>query len=207
MRGEDRPGRVVRGVEQDEPGAVGHRGAQPVEVEPEVRRPQRHRHPDGAGQLDACAVGVVERLERHHLLTRVDESEQRCGHCLGRAGGDHDLGGGVQVEAVEPFLVLGDRQPQVRLTRPRRVLVQPRPDRRDRRVGHLDRAVGVGEALAEVDRTRLQRQGRHLGENRRAEAGQPAGELLGAHRYTLARTGADHPFRRRRCRGWLRNIG
>ena len=153
-------------------------------------------------------VGVVERLERHHLVARVDESEQRRSDRLGRAGGDHDLGGGVEVEAVEPLLVLGDRQPQVGLTPgPGGYWLTPGPDRRDRRLGHLDRAVGVGEALAEVDRTRLQRQGRHLGEDRRAEAGQPTGELLGAHRYTLARTGADHPFRRRRCRGWLRNIG
>jgi len=113
--GQHRAGGVVRAVEQDQPGPVGDRRAQPVEVQPEVRRPEGHRHPHPAGHLDAGGVGVVERLERHHFVARVDQPEQRSRDRLGRAGRHDHLGRRVQLEAVEPLLVLGDRQPQVGL--------------------------------------------------------------------------------------------
>ena len=58
-----------------------------------------------------------------------------------------------------------------------RVLVVPGPDGGDGGLGHLGRAVGVGEALAEVDRARRDGQRRHLGEDRRGE-----GLQVGAHR-------------------------
>ena len=48
--------------------------------------------------------------------------------------------------------MLGDRLPQRRHARQRRVLVVPGPQRRRGRFDHLGRPVVVGEALAEVDR-------------------------------------------------------
>src|SRR5439155_2468944 len=50
-------------------------------------------------------------------------------------------------------------------------------------LGDLGRAVGVGEALAEVDRPGLDGERRHLGEDRRAEALQARGQVRGAARH------------------------
>ena len=51
--------------------------------------------------------------------------------------------------------------------------LHPGPDGGDRGVGHLGRPVGVGEALAEVDRAGLEGERRHLGEDGRAEPVEP----------------------------------
>ena len=46
---------------------------------------ERDRHPDRAGHGDAGRVGVVVRLERDHLVARLDQGEQRRGDRLGGA--------------------------------------------------------------------------------------------------------------------------
>ena len=51
----------------------------------------------------------------------------------------------------------------------------------DGRLEHLGRPVGVGEALAEVDRAGARGERRHLGEDRRAEAGEPARQAARRH--------------------------
>ena len=73
--------------------------------------------------------------------------------------------------------MLGDRLAQHRHARARRVLVDAAVDRRDRGIEHLARAVGVGEALAEVDAAGGHGERAHLGEDRRAEALQLGGEV------------------------------
>ena len=119
-----------------------------------------------------AGVAVVERLEHDDLVARLAQREQRGGDGLGGAGGHEHLGVGVELEAVEAALVLGDRLPQLGDAEPGRVLVVPAAIAADaaRRRAHLGGPVGVGEALAEVDRAGRGGQRRHLGEDRRAEA-------------------------------------
>ena len=108
-------GRVVRRVEQDQPGARRHGGAQLVGVEVVATvgaGAQQHRDGAGAGQGDARLVAVVHRLEHDDLVAVVEHAEQGAGERLGGAGGDEHLGVGVVLEAVEALLVAGDRLAQ-----------------------------------------------------------------------------------------------
>ncbi len=183
--GEHLAGRVVGRVEQQQPGAGRDGAAQLVEVEVEGRRPQRHGTPHRSGHGDARRVRVVVGLERHHLVARL-EQRQHCGRDgLGGAGRDEHLGVGIVVEAVEPALVLGDGQAQLGDAGAGRVLVVAVPDRLDGGVEDLGGAVGVREALPEVDRAGGQGQRRHLGEDRGAEALEPAREQWPPHACSL----------------------
>ena len=180
--GEHLAGRVVRGVEQDHLGPRGHRSDQLVGIEdvpPVVTRSEQHGHRTRPGERDARLVAVVHRLEDHDFVTGVEHPQQRSGQRLGRTSGDHDLARRIEVDAVPLRLVPGDGLAQQGHPRPRRILVDARTDGRDRGVEHLGRAVGVGEALAEVDRSGLDRQRGHLGEDRGAEARELAGERIG----------------------------
>ena len=190
--GEHRPGRVVRRVQQQQPGARGDGGPQRLQVGAEPGGPQRDRDPGGARHGHAGGVGVVVGLERDGLVARLQERDQRGGDRLGGARGDQDLTVRVDVQAVEALLVGGDRVPQLGNARARGVLVAPPfQDRRRGRGGDLGRAVGVREALAEVDRPGRQGQRRHLGEDRRAHAGQPAVQQWSVH--TAIRSRAAPP--------------
>ena len=73
--------------------------------------------------------------------------------------------------------MVGDRVAQLGDADPRRVLVVPGADRGDGGLEHLRRPVGVGEALPEVDRAGRDRERRHLGEDRGAEALEARGEV------------------------------
>ena len=64
----------------------------------------------------------------------------------------------------------------------RRVLVAPLADGVDRDLAQLVGAVGVGEALAEVDRARRRRQLGHGGEDRRGERAQAPGQVRASPR-------------------------
>ena len=77
----------------------------------------------GPRELDAGGVGVVVGLEHDDLVARADQREQRGGDRLGGAGRHQDLGVGVEVQAVEPALVLRHRVPQFGDAAPGRVLV------------------------------------------------------------------------------------
>ncbi len=83
------------------------------------------------------------------------------------------------------LLVLRDRVAQGGDAGPRRVLVLAVADRVDRGLHHLGRAVGVGEPLPEVHRPRLDRELRHLREDRRAEALQARREIRDAFAHCL----------------------
>ena len=175
---------VVRRVQQDQPRAPAHRRPQLVDVEPVpavLVRLQEHGHRPGAGQRDARLVAVVHRLEDDDLVAVVEHAEQGTGQRLGRAGRDEDLGVRVVLEAVEALLVAGDGVPQHGQARAGRVLVDAAADGLDGGVEHLVRAVGVREALAEVDRAGGHGQRGHLGEDRRAEPAQ-----LGRQHVTVA---------------------
>jgi hypothetical protein len=164
---EDRAGRIVRGVDQDDPGPVGHRGTEFLRIGLEVR--QLHRPVPAPGERDEAAVRVVERFEGHHLVAALDEGEQGGGERFGRSGRDEHLSLGIGCETVETVLVLGDGGAEVEGARARRVLVLAPLDRGDRFGEHGVRSVLVGEPLAEVHRAGLQGEGAHLGEDRRGD--------------------------------------
>ena len=179
---EHHAGRIVRGVDQDQPGPAGHRVAQHVQVGPEGRRPQRHRHPGGAGHRDARRIGVVVGLERDHLVAGLQQREHGRRDRLGGAGRHQHLGVRVDLQPVEPLLVGGDGLPQLRDARAGRVLVAAAgQDGVGGGPGDLGRAVGVREALAQVDGVRRHGQRRHLGEDRRAHAGEPPVQQRSSH--------------------------
>ncbi len=123
--GEDGAGGVVRTVDQQQLGARGDGGSQGVDVEPEVGRAQRDRHPHAAGHGDGGGVGVVVRLQRYHLVAGVDQRQHRRGDGLGRAGGNENFAVGVELDAVEALLVSGDRRTQLRNPRPGAYWLRP----------------------------------------------------------------------------------
>ena len=183
------------------------RGAQLLERERVVGRAQGDDAPLRARERDARGVRVVVRLERHRLVARLEQREQGRRDRFGGAGGDEDLGVRVVLETPEPRLVLGHRLPQRRDADAGWVLVVAGPDGRDRGLHHLGRPVGVGEPLAEVDRPGADGEGRHLGEDRRAETPHPFHEVghpfdeervFGAHVTPRGERAAGRARRRRR---------
>ena len=84
-------GRIVRIVEEDEPGLRRERLGQRLGGDPPAGRGEPHeaRHP--AGAQHERQIGVVERLEEHDLVARRDQGDQAGGDRLGRARGDDHL--------------------------------------------------------------------------------------------------------------------
>src|SRR5262249_19730224 len=109
-----------------------------------------------------------------------------------RSGRDKHLAIGVDVEVVEPALVRGDRLSQLRNAGARRVLITPSGhDRVSGCPGDLARAVGVGKALAQVDRAGGDGQFRHLGENRGPQAREPSVQQRTIHLAMTSRLAAQ----------------
>ena len=73
---------------------------------------------DAAGAAHHRQVGVVERLEQHHLVARLDQGQEGGGQRLGGAGGDGDLARPVELQALEAAVVVGHRLAQLRQARP-----------------------------------------------------------------------------------------
>ena len=167
---EDLARRVVRRVEEQQPGPRRHGPDELVRIERPVRRPERHDPARRVRHGGACGVGVVVRLEHDDLVAALAQREQRRGDRLGGARGDEHLAVGVVVEPVALELVPRDGRAQLRHARARGVLVVAGPDGRDRHLLDLLGTVGVGEALAEVDRPGCEGERRHLGEDRRRVA-------------------------------------
>jgi hypothetical protein len=166
-------GGVVGRVEQEEAGAVGDEGGQRLDVGGVVGRHEGDRPQHGTRHRGYGPVGVVGGLEGEDLVARVAERQDGRRDRLGGAGGDEDLAVRVHDQAPEAGLVVRDRPPQRLDAGTGRVLVLPGADGLDGGLGHLDRAVLVGEPLAEVDGPGGGGQRRHLGEDRRAEACEP----------------------------------
>ncbi len=178
------PGRVVGRVEQHEAGLGVERPPQLIGIEAEAKSlavrswfgtKENAAHPRPSHR-DPGSVGVIRRIERNDLVAGLTKCEQGGGQRLGRTGGDEDLRGRIELEIPEPSLMFADRQSEVLGAGTGRVLVHPGANCSDRRLGHLGGPIGVGKPLAEVDRTGLGRQRRHLGEDRRAESLEAAGE-------------------------------
>ncbi len=59
---------IVGIVEDDEPGPVGERLGQRRFRDPPARRRQPHQTRNAAGAQDQRQIGVIERLDQHHLV-------------------------------------------------------------------------------------------------------------------------------------------
>ena len=91
-RGEHLAGRVHRRVEQDRLGLRPEGGGQLGARQLPARRLQPHQPGHRAQQAHHRQVGVVQRLDQHHLVARVEQRHQAGGDRLGGAGGHHHLG-------------------------------------------------------------------------------------------------------------------
>ena len=161
--GEHLPGRVVRRVDHDPSRALVERGRELLLVERPVRSMQRHRPGDGARDDRVGTVVLVERLEDHDLVARVEDTEHRRDHPLGRAARDRDVATGLDPGHPVSLSVVPRERVAESLGSPRdRVLVDIGGDRV---AGGLLDLLGrreVGESLRKVDRVVLHRKARHL---------------------------------------------
>ena len=166
--GEDLAGGVHRAVEQDRLGLRPEGGGQLGARQLPFRRGEAHQLRHRAQHPHHRQVGVVERLDQHHLVARVEQRHQAGGDRLGGAGGDDHLRRRVDLQPVEAPVRGRHGLPQLGHAGQRRVLVTVVEQRIGRGPHHIRRPFLVREALAEVDRPVLRRQRRHDGENRGA---------------------------------------
>ena len=135
--GEDLAGRVVRRVEQHEPGPRREGGPQRRLVDREVGEAEHRRAAGRPREGDRGGIRVVVGLEGDDLVARLAEREDDRRDRLRRAGGDEHLRRGVERDPVEALLVRGDRLEQLRDARAGRVLVAAAVDRGLGRLEHL----------------------------------------------------------------------
>jgi hypothetical protein len=132
--------------------------------------PSKWRH--AACPAHERQIGVVHRLEQYHLVAGLDERHERAGDRLGRAGGDHHLGLGIEREAVPVAVMRGDGLTQLRQAHHGRVLVPALDHPLGGLAPHVLGAGVVRKALAEIDRAGLPCQPRHHLEDARLEIGE-----------------------------------
>lgn len=155
----------MRIVNQNNACARSDRCRETIKIESEQRWGQRHAHMSSAGQRDDGRVRVIARVERDHFVIWRHQGQQCGGDGLSCAGGDQHLTVGIDVDPIEAMLMLSDGFAQLGGTGARRILIDPCGDCLTGSLQHLDRAVGVGKPLAEVDRPGLHGQLGHLGED------------------------------------------
>ena len=164
LLGEFRMMALVRGVKAR---------AQFLRVEAPVGRLQPDVTRGGAAQLGVGAVVLVERLEQHHFVARIEHGQQRGDHALGGAAADRDFAVGVEFHAIGPP-VFGCDGIAKRLGAPGDgVLIDVGVDGFGR--GALqNRGRGkIGEALRQIDGPVAYREARHLADDGFGESGYP----------------------------------
>ena len=134
-----------------------------------MRRLKGHGHDFRAHGLDNRPVAVIGGFDQDRLVAGVQEAHQAVGQGLGGAGGDHDFGLPVDIEAVEAPVGGGDGLAQRGHAHHRRILVGAVHDRPGGDGADIVGALVVGEALAEIDGAMLGGQRRHGGEDGRAQ--------------------------------------
>jgi len=120
-----------------------------LDRQPEVGRLQPHGPQRAAGHRERGGVRVVERLDQHDLVARLDEPEHGGGDGLGASGRHRDLALGVDLETMVERETLGDG------------------------ALHELGTIEVGEALPQIHRLVLHRQSADAGENALAKSGEP----------------------------------
>ena len=176
---EDLRAGIHRRVEQDQLGLRPEGGGQFLPGQPPVWRLQPHQLRHAPCPSHHRQVGIVERLDQHDLVARLDQAEQAVAERLGRARRDQDLGLPVDVEPLEPLRMIRNGLAQFGNAHHGRVLVVPGQQVLRRRRPHLLGSLVVGEALAEVDGLVLARERRHDFKYRGPECGH--GRVCGFH--------------------------
>ncbi|MPM19223.1 hypothetical protein SDC9_65641 [bioreactor metagenome] len=110
LSGKHCTGRVVRVIDDDQPGLVGDHRVELVQIGLKIRCPQRHGDVPAAGQTDDRGIGIVEGLKGDHLVARFHQRQDGGGNGLGCPGGDQDLGARIGLQTIEALLVLADRR-------------------------------------------------------------------------------------------------
>jgi hypothetical protein len=162
---------IHRRVEQDELGALAEGCRQLLARQPPGRRLETHQLRHAAGAAHDGQIRIVERLDQHDFVARLDQAEQAVAQRLGGARGHQHFALPVDVQPLEAPGVLGDRLAQLGQAHHRRVLIVPLQQIVRRRPTHRLGPLVVGKALAEVDRLMLAGERRHHLEDRGAEAG------------------------------------
>ena len=119
------------------------------------------------------SVGVVERLDQH-APRRPGSSTAIRQAVIASVAPEVTTTSLAQIdlEPIEAAVGGGHRLAQFRHAGHRRILVAAVLQRVGRRLHHVRRPVGIGKALAEIDRLVLDRERRHHREDRGADAGQ-----------------------------------
>ena len=165
---------IHRRVDEDQLGLFGKRRFQFRPRQLPARRFQAHQFRNAAAALDDRQVGIVKRLDQDYLVAGLDQPEQRRAEGFGAARRHHGFRLPVDVEAVKPVRVLGDRHAEVGNAEHRRILVHAVPQVIDAGFDNVVGAVPVGEPLPQVDGVVFLRKARHDFENRGPVAGQNA---------------------------------
>ena len=175
---------VVRGVEEDQPGARRDCISQTLPIDSKVQQCQRHMHATPTGQLHRGLVTVVARVEHDGFIPRMNQRLHRAKDRLGGAGGDGDLAVGITLHAVAAGDLRRHLLAQTGQPGHWRILVAPFHDMARDGFAQCLRPVEIREALGQIDRASLQSELGHPREDGGADVGQFADE----HRDFLRRT-------------------
>ena len=182
---EYRAGRIVRKVDDQEPGLVGDRVGESVPVHREIEAVigdcERHVSRDSSGEGDRRFVGVVRGVEDDHLVAGANDRLDCAEQAFGRAGADRYFGIVIDRAALQPRRLVRDGLTQRRNPCHRRVLVRAVCEVEVDAVRQLFRRVEARKSLGEVDRVAVRGELTHHREYRRADVGQLAGNR-GPHR-------------------------
>ncbi len=163
---------VVRCIQHDHTCARRNGVGQALPVDMEIRQAQLLMNADAASQLHRRLVTVVTGIEDDDLVAQADHRLNRTEDRLGSTRGYRDLGGGIHFSSVQPGDLHRDLLAQGRQSGHRCILVVSRHDMAGQCLAQRIRAIEIGKALGEIQRTRVRRQLGHGGEDGRANVGQ-----------------------------------
>ena len=123
-------------------------------------------------------IGIIKRLEQHHLVTRCDQRHQSTGQSLGGTRGHHHLALPIQRQTLPVLIMAGDGLAQFGQAHHRRILVPAIDHRIGGLLTHIERARIIGETLTEIDGLRFTRPRRHGFEDRGRQTGKNGVHLL-----------------------------
>lgn len=125
-----------------------------------IRRLQADDARHAAGPADDRQIGIVKRLDHHHLVAGLDQAEQTGGQRLGGARGHHHLGF-VHPGGPKAVFMRRHRLTQRDDTHHRRILMRPVDHRLGQALDHRRRLQPLGKTLPQIDGAMVLRQARH----------------------------------------------
>ncbi len=146
--GEDFPGWVMGGVDEDAAGLAGRDGVLEFSnIKMEIRPMEGDEFGDGCRHGEGGAIGVVVRFKEDDFVTGIEEAEGGGDDGFGATRGDLDLGVGVDGLVGEGLPTLGKGIVQFNRAEETGVLVLPFVDGVDGGLFDELRAVKIREAL------------------------------------------------------------